>query len=169
MTILIVCESQFGNTRAVADAIAEGLVRDNGASVEVVPVALAPHRIPDDVTSMLVGGPTHAFSMTRPTTRADAVKQGADPGHEAIGIREWIEQVEPRPELPVRTFDTRVHVKLIPGSAAKKAADALAERGFRRAKRGMTFWVEGTPGPLGEDELEKARSWGVQLGDELEW
>ncbi len=173
MSILIVCESQFGNTRAVADAIAEGLLRDNGTEgsppVRVVPVEEAPQRIPDDVTSLLVGGPTHAFSMTRASTRADAVKQGAPAGHEAVGIREWIEQVEPRPDLPVYTFDTRVHVKLVPGSAAKKAADALRHRGFGKAERGMTFWVEGTPGPLGEEELEKARSWGVELADKLEW
>jgi hypothetical protein len=33
----------------------------------------------------------------------------------------------------------------------------------------MTFWVEGTPGPLSEAELEKARSWGVELADKLAW
>jgi hypothetical protein len=173
MSILIVCESQFGNTRAVADAIAEGLLRDDGSAggppVSVVPVDEAPMEIPADVTSLLVGGPTHAFSMTRRETRADAVKQGAPSGHEEIGIREWIEQVQPRPDLPVYTFDTRVHVKLIPGSAAKKAAEALRERGFHKAERGKTFWVEGTPGPLGAEELEKARSWGVELADQLAW
>ncbi len=173
MSILIVCESQFGNTRAVADAIAEGLLRDNGTEgspgVQVVPVHEAPQEIPADVTSLLVGGPTHAFSMTRASTRADAVKQGAPGGHDDIGIREWIEQVQPRADLPVYTFDTRIHVKLLPGSAAKKAAEALRDRGFARAERGMTFWVEGTPGPVSEEELEKARSWGVELADKVEW
>jgi hypothetical protein len=86
-----------------------------------------------------------------------------------MGIREWIGRVTPRADLPVITFDTRIHVKLIPGSAAKKAAEALRERGFTRAERGMTFWVEKTPGPLGADELEKARSWGVELADQLVW
>lgn len=173
MSILIVCESQFGNTRAVADAIAEGLMRDNGSEgspdVSVVPVDEAPLEIPGDVSSLLVGGPTHAFSMTRPETRADAVKQGAPGGHEALGIREWIERVTPRPDLPVVTFDTRIHVKLIPGSAAKKAAEALRDRGFARAERGKTFWVESTPGPLAAEELDKARAWGVDLANELAW
>lgn len=173
MSILIVCESQFGNTRAVADAIAEGLMRDNGTEagpgVRVVAVDEAPLEIPDDVSSLLVGGPTHAFSMTRPETRADAVNQGAPGGHQAVGIREWIERVTPRPDLPVITFDTRIHVKLIPGSAAKKAAEALRDRGFERAERGKTFWVEKTPGPLGDEELDKARAWGVDLADQLTW
>ena len=173
MSILIVCESEFGNTRAVADAIAEGLLQDHhgsmGGAVRVVRVEEAPHRIPDDVTSLLVGGPTHAFSMTRPQTRQDAVKQGAPAAHAQVGIREWISDVEPRADLPVYTYDTRVHVKLIPGSAAKKAAEALRQRGFGKAQRGRTFWVEGTPGPLGEGELERARSWGAELADQLEW
>ena len=71
----------------------------------------------------------------------------------------------PRPELPVITFDTRVKVKLLPGSAAKSAAKALRARGFRRAEHGETFWVEDTDGPLKDGELERAEEWGHELGN----
>jgi hypothetical protein len=64
----------------------------------------------------------------------------------------------------VVTFDTRVKVKLLPGSAAKAAAKALRARGFRRAEQGETFWVEDTDGPLKDGELARAEAWGHELG-----
>lgn len=163
MSVLIVHESMFGNTHEVAEAIAGGLRRgrapDDG--VRVVRVDEAPAELGADVELLLVGGPTHALGMTRPNTRADAVKQGGEPSRE--GVREWIEQLTPRADLPVVTFDTRVHVRLLPGSAAGAAAKALRHHGFGRAERGETFWVEGTPGPVAPGELERARQWGVEL------
>jgi hypothetical protein len=71
--------------------------------------------------------------------------------------------VTPRPDLPVVTFDTRVHVKLLPGSAASGAAKALRHRGFKQARRGETFWVEDTAGPLAAGELARAQAWGAEL------
>ena len=134
-----------GNTEAIAEAIAEGVRREGehhppGTAVTVVPVAEAPAQLPDDVTMLLVGGPTHAFSMSRESTRADAVRQGAT-GTSRIGIREWIDVSVPRADLAVHTFDTRVHVRLMPGSAAEQAAIALRRKGFDQARRGESFWV----------------------------
>src|SRR6478735_10480513 len=115
MSVMIIHESMFGNTAAIAEAIAEGVRREAGRhapgqSVTVVPVAEAPGQLPDDVTMLLLGGPTHAFSMSRQSTRADAARQGAS-GAPRVGIREWIESSQVRADLPVRTFDTRVHVR----------------------------------------------------------
>ena len=171
MTVLVVYESMFGNTEAIAQAVAEGMRRaaqqsPPGQPVRVVPVAEAPSRIADDVTMLLVGGPTHAFSMSRESTRADAVRQGAT-GTPRVGIREWIDSCEPRADLPVHTFDTRVHVRMMPGSAAKQAAIALRHRGFQRAERGESFWVDGKDGPLSHDEIVRARAWGAFLEEAL--
>lgn len=162
MSVLIVVESMFGNSFAVAEAIAEG-VSGAGGEVTLTRVTEAPSTVDPTVTLLLVGGPTHAFSMTRKSTREDAVRQGASQGQGAMGIREWIDDAAPRPDLPVVTFDTRVQVKFVPGSAAKAAASALRHHGFARAHRGETFFVEGTPGPLVEGERERARAWGETL------
>lgn len=162
MSVLIVVESMFGNSLAVAEAIAEG-VRAAGVPVRVSKVADTPTVVDPEVSLLLVGGPTHAFSMTRRNTRADAIRQGATEGQEVTGIREWIDRADPRPELPVVTFDTRVKVKLVPGSAAKSAASSLQHHGFARAHRGETFFVEGTPGPLAPGERDRARAWGEEL------
>jgi hypothetical protein len=164
MNVLIVHESMFGNTREIAAAIAAGLRRgrppgDDG--VRLVHVDDAPPAIDDDVDLLLVGGPTHAFGMTRPQTRQDATTKGAPPAH--TGVREWIETLPPRVDLPVVTFDTRVHVRMLPGSAARSAAKALKHKGFHRAEQGETFWVEGTPGPVVAGEVERAERWGAEL------
>ena len=164
MNVLIVHESMFGNTREIADAIAKGLRHgrapgDDG--VRVVKVDEAPTLIDDDVDLLLVGGPTHALGMTRPNTREDAVTKGGTAVRE--GVREWIESLAPRADLTVVTFDTRVHVKLLPRSAASAAAKALRHHGFAHAERGETFWVEGTPGPVAPGELERAERWGTEL------
>jgi flavorubredoxin len=162
MSVLIVVESMFGNSFAVAEAIAEGVAGAGGA-VTVTRVTEAAPTIDPAVTLLLVGGPTHAFSMTRKSTREDAIRQGATQAPGGTGIREWIEVASPRAELPVVTFDTRVQVKFVPGSAAKAAASALQHHGFARARRGETFFVEGMPGPLVDGERERARAWGETL------
>jgi hypothetical protein len=167
MNTLIVHESLFGNTREVADAIGAGVAdgRPPGDDVvRVVHVDDAPTTV-DDLDLLLVGGPTHALGMTRPKTRLDAESKGGSPARE--GVREWIGSLAARPGLPVVTFDTRVHVRLLPGSAASAAAKALRHRGFDRAERGETFWVEDVSGPLQQGELERARSWGAELAARL--
>src|SRR4029453_11484910 len=92
MRALVVYESMFGNTQAIADAVAEGL----GAHlpVDAVEVGAAPALVGDDVALLVVGGPTHAFGMSRQGTRQDAGKQ-AEHGlvSAGIGLREWLAAV----------------------------------------------------------------------------
>jgi len=45
--------------------------------VELADVAKAPSTITDPFDPIVVGGPTHALSMTRQSTREDAFRQGA--------------------------------------------------------------------------------------------
>ena len=75
---------------------------------------------------VVIGAPTHAFSLSRPSTRADAVRQGADPGRGVIGLREWLEEVRSlqRGDGPlVAIFDSKVaKARRWPGSAARSAA-----------------------------------------------
>ncbi len=167
MSILIVVESMFGNTRAVAEAVAAGLrAGQPGQTVDVIDAVQAPHELAEDLSLLLVGGPTRAFSTTRANAgeaAGDDSPAGAQDHRE--GIRHWIAVVTPRAELRTVTFDTRVRVPGLPaGSAAKSAAKALRERGFDQANRGSTFWVQQRAGPLDEGELARARAWGATLG-----
>jgi hypothetical protein len=63
MHALVVYESMFGDTEQVAHAIAEGV--GTRAVVRVVAIGDAPTPVPDTVDLVVVGGPTHAFGMSR--------------------------------------------------------------------------------------------------------
>ena len=75
MKALVVYESMWGNTKQVAEANADGL--QESMEVELVDVNRAPAEPEPDVGLIVAGGPTHAFSMSRTNTRADAVNPPA--------------------------------------------------------------------------------------------
>lgn len=160
MNVLIVCESSFGNTRHVAEAIAAGL-NEEGHDVDLFDVDEAPQDIPARVELLIVGTPTHNMTMSTATSRARAVVEGASE-LPVIGIHDWIEMVTPRRHLVVRTFDTRTTGRFLP-SAARDATRALKSNGFHAAKTGESFQVDPLTGGLSAGEIERARAWGTTL------
>lgn len=161
---LVIYESMFGNTRTVAEGVAEGC-GSAGFPTILVEVSLAPTRIPEDVMLVIVGGPTHAFGLTRPRTRQDAARQ-VD-GHlvsSGGGLREWLEGVD-RPSAGVRAaaFDTRIDKPRVPGSAARGAERRLRRLGFGILAPAESFYVSGTRGPLLEEERARATHWGEAI------
>lgn len=163
MRALVVYESMFGCTQAIATAVAEAL-SSAGAQVELVEVGQAPTDL-GGLDLLVLGGPTHAFGMSRPNTRADAARQADGPVVSArIGMREWIERLV-RPETTVRAavFDTRVRPPRVPGSAARAADRRLRALGLLIVSQAESFWVTGTRGPLHDGETERARTWAADL------
>lgn len=160
---LVVYESMFGNTEQVARAITTGLSKY--LEVELTEVTHAPAAITGHLDLIVVGGPTHAFSMTRPSTREDAVEQGATHDTET-GIREWLEHLPAGHHSEVvATFDTRIDkVRHLPGSAAKGAAKSAHKHGYASAAKAASFYVEDVNGPLLDGELDRAQRWGEDLG-----
>jgi hypothetical protein len=73
MRALVVVESVFGNTRRIAEAISSCL--STQIDVRMVDVAEAPTELAG-IDLVVVGGPTHAFGMTRLSTRRG--RRGAD-------------------------------------------------------------------------------------------
>jgi hypothetical protein len=170
MKIVIVFESMFGNTETFAREIAEGFAPGN--QVSLVDVR---HVRAQDVSAcdlLVVGAPTHAFSLSRPGTRREAVAKGADASHEGPGAREWLSALDAgtpahgtRPLAAV--FDTRVtKVRHLPGSAARGAARLLRARGFE-VLPASSFYVEDVKGPPAARECVRARQWAADLGRQL--
>lgn len=164
MAALVVYETSFGNTAAVARAIGEGLGRH--MPVRVVSVEDPAAGQADDDALVVIGGPTHAFGMSRSATRREAQERRDDPPQDRPGIREWIAMLPPdRPDRLYATFDTRVTgVRHLPGSAAHGAEHALHRAGHRTVLPGESFYVADVEGPLLPEEEARARGWGDRLG-----
>ncbi|HYJ68476.1 MAG TPA: hypothetical protein VEX15_12550 [Nocardioidaceae bacterium] len=166
MRALMVYESMFGNARDVATTIAEGLARR--CEIELAEISAAPSVPGRNVDLLIVGGPTLALGIGRPQTRSDADGTTASIVTRNIGLREWIANLPMTPShMAAATFDTRVRVRGLPGSAARGAARRLRQRGYRVLDRPETFYVTEVSGPLVVGELVRARAWGHRIGVDL--
>ncbi|MGH8927406.1 MAG: flavodoxin [Acidimicrobiia bacterium] len=164
MHALVVFESMFGNTEEIARAAAAGLAAS--VEVEICEVGKAPALIGPDVGLLVVGGPTHAFGLSRPGTRKSAAEQTSGPLiSQGPGLREWLAtlQFTSKP-MPVATFDTRIDKPRLPGSAARAAEKRLRRIGAEIVTPSESFFVDGTTGPLLVGEKERAVLWGAELG-----
>lgn len=160
MKALVVFESMFGNTRDVAQAVAEGMA--TVIDTEVAEVGTSPDV--GGVDLLVVGAPTHAMGLSRDTTRKSAAEQAGDRlVSRRHGVREWLDTLATG-TAATATFDTRVRKPRVPGSAAKAAQRRLRRLGFPVVAPAETFWVDGTPGPLLDGELARARTWGEMVG-----
>jgi flavorubredoxin len=164
---LVAYESMFGNTERVARAVAAGL-RLEGVDTTVLDVAHAADVDLADVDLLVVGAPTHGFSLSRPATRRDAVRQGGRTDAAALGMREWLETLDEDTRRPlVATFDTRVtKVRYLPASASRRAARTLNDHGFHIVGSPTGFLVHDVSGPLESREVDRAIAWGRGVASE---
>ncbi len=176
MRVAVVYESVFGNTREVAEAIADG-IREAApqASVDCRATAGA---APDLGTAdlLVVGGPTHFLGLPSPRSRRLQHQQQDQSGWhhtedepaEPPGVREWLESLPAvRGRHAAAAFDTRLG-KLMAGSAARQITRMLRHHGYHVVDRPQGFVVEDYAGPLAEGELDRARAWGVTLAGQLQ-
>jgi|tagenome__1003787_1003787.scaffolds.fasta_scaffold19386289_2 flavodoxin len=141
MHVVILCDSKFGNTKHLAEAMQTALRRDH--HVELLgPVDGLPD--PRDIDVLLVGGPTHAHGASEPLKTALA----ALPKGSLAGAR-------------TATFDTRFDMaKILTGSAAGSATKLLKRAGATVVAEPESFFVSrDNPPVLAAGELERAASW----------
>ena len=166
MRALVVYESMFGNTRIIAEAIAVGLSTE-GMDVEASEVSVTSAQLDADVDLLVVGAPTHTFTLSRTDTRAAAAEQAPRPiVSPGIGLREWLDDLAPNGSVAVAAFDSHVDKK-VPGSASRSATRRLRRRGYRAIVPPESFYVSGMQGPLVTGEIDRARLWGAKLGAAL--
>jgi hypothetical protein len=165
MRATVVYESMYGNTKQIAEAITEGL----GDGARAVPVAAM---VDEPITGLLVvGGPTHVWSMSRPNTRRAAAEAARKPGSglvlqpsaESAGIREFVHGLV-GDSRRAAAFDTRIQ-NVFSGRASRAIARALRRRGFESVAS-KTFLVTKN-NALVAGELDRARAWGVELAARL--
>ena len=165
MKAVVVYESMYGNTHAVADAIGRGLAASG--EVVVVPVAQAAPALVEGADLVVVGGPTHAHGMSRPSTRKAAVDQAKDnpidPAASGAGVREWLETV-PAIAASAAAFDTRAGMApaFLTGRASKGIARQLHQHGLGQVAEPESFLVD-KDNHLEPGEEERAEQWGARL------
>ena len=160
MKAVVVYESLWGNTAAIARAIATGLGPEARAlsTAEATPSELAGAEL------IVAGSPLFAFQLPtdkiRETIRRKAklFPQPPDLSHPAL--RAWLETLPPGRGRGA-AFETRMWFS--PGGATGAILRGLKTAGYEPLARGKRFRVTGMYGPLKAGELDRARAWGVSL------
>ncbi|HAL92442.1 MAG TPA: hypothetical protein DCM68_05390 [Verrucomicrobia bacterium] len=164
MKTLVVYESLWGNTAAVARAIAEGIGPEAKAlsTAEATPDALA------GADLVVAGSPLFAFQLPtdkiRETIRKKAASFPAPPDLSHPPLRAWLEKLPPG-QGHSAAFETRMWFS--PGGATSAILKGLEKAGFKPLARGKRFRVAGMYGPIKAGEIERARAWGAQLARDL--
>ena len=170
MKSLIIYESMYGNTRAVAEAVAEGL--RTGGELEVVSAADAANADFGDVDLLVVGGPTHMHGLPWLATRRSAAQAAQsshgrlamEPGADGeVGLRTVLEDLPAGAGKAAAAFDTRLSGPiLLTGHASKPIAKSLRRHGYARAAAPTSFRVDRKDRILA-GELDRAQAWGKAL------
>jgi hypothetical protein len=163
MKALVVYESIWGNTAAVARAIADGLGDGTLAlsTAEATPEALA------GVELLVAGAPVIAFNLTTEATRPRP--EGLAPGAPAPDLshpmmRSWLEAL-PAGTGRYAAFETKVRGPF--GHTVKTIGQLAEKAGYACLAEPFSAIVGGRYGDLKDGELEKARAWGAELAEAM--
>ncbi len=167
MAGVVVFESMFGCTRAVAESISAGMT---AAGLETIALdvndALAHDVTVSCARLLVVGAPTHMRGLSTPRSRALARARG---GEGELGIHEWLDALPGLSGRASAVFDTRSWSRFA-GSAGSRIEKLLRRRGAEIIAPTQAFGIEG-----GEDgratidasQLALARAWGGSLAAHL--
>jgi flavodoxin len=157
MNTIVVHESIYGNTRAIAEAVADGL---GGARV-MTPAKLSAEAAQADL--LVVGGPTHIHGMATDRSRLAALQKAGAGAPQGPVLRDWLRQLPKSPGARAAAFDTRADkADWLTGAASLRIAKRLRHHGFTVVDT-ASFRVTASEGPLVDGELERARQWGAGL------
>jgi len=145
----VVFDSVYGNTKKVAEAIAEQ-IRADGHSADILNLGESEAK-KVEADFMFVGSPTR---MGRPTKKAKAFVEGLNPEY-------WRNR-------PIVTFDTvgpmsedeekrKAWLARVENSAATRMRDQARARGIKVLSDVLHIAVTGFKGPLAPDALDQAR------------
>ena len=164
MKAIVVYESLWGNTAAVAHAIAEGI----GPDVPALSTAEATGVLMDDLDLIVTGAPLLAFRLPTENVRNNLgpheKKAPTPPDLSHPSMRSWLKTL---PEGTGRSAAFETGFTWSPGSAPKTMLSKLERAGYAKLERGRRFIVEDTYGPLRDGELELARAWGEELANAM--
>jgi multimeric flavodoxin WrbA len=175
MRVVIVYESLFGNTRRIAEAIAQGM-REAApdAQVSCVRATEANRDVALGADLLVVGGPTHLCGLSSGVSRrmelkAEQVAAAREAGHPVEpdaagpGLRDWFIALPKAAGGSLgAAFDTHTD-PWETATAADSIARLLRRHGYELVAEPQGFVIEKTEGPLRGGEQDRARAWGATL------
>jgi flavodoxin len=160
MKAIVVYESLWGNTAAIARFIAEGF----GNEACTVSTKEATPEVLKGADLLIVGSPVLGFTVTNDRA-IEAIK--ANPGNSPEppdlsqpSMHSWLDSLEPG-GIKFAAFETRVVGPW--GKATSGIEDHLKKLGYKKIAEGHQFIVESRYGPLKYGEVERAQEWGAEL------
>jgi len=163
MKAVVVYESYWGNTAAVARAIAEGIGPDAKAlhTDEATTEAIAGAGL------VVAGSPIFAFALPNEKTRSDMAarpdnKAPSPPDMSHPLLRTWLETL-PQAGAGAKAAAFETGFKLSPGGAAGKILKMMEAKGYQRVARKQRFLVKMSYGPVKDGEIDRAKAWGAEL------
>jgi hypothetical protein len=159
MQAVVVYESFWGNTAAIARAIAEGL----GPNAQALTTDEATAEVVSSADLVVAGAPVLGFRLPTDEVRKGLLREygaptPADTSHRSM--RSWLEAL-PQGRGLVTAFETRF--RFSPGGSIGTITHEMERAGYRPIAKGRKFLVTGKYGPLKNGELARARLWGAEL------
>jgi len=170
MKAVVVYESLWGNTAAIAQAIAAGI----GSDARALSTAEATEEAFHGSELIVAGAPVLGFKLgteeMRETIRTNPGKGAPPPDLSHPSMRSWLDGL-PAGLLPgghgyYAVFETGL--RWSPGSATSTIAKGLERAGYGALVKGRRFTVKGKYGPLAKGEIENAHKWGAELAAAME-
>jgi hypothetical protein len=161
MKAVVVYESHWGNTEAVARAVADGI----GPQAQALATDEASAAALEGVSLIVAGAPVMAFGLPNDRALAGLEESGRTaprpPDLSHPSLRRWLSELPAGYGLGA-AFETRIWWS--PRGATGTIERELAKAGYRRLLKSERFIVTGGYGPLRDGELERARAWGAEVG-----
>ena len=149
--VIVVYESKYGNTKLVAETIAEGMKEVEGVETVVSGVKEVDLSKIPDYDAILVGSPTHIGGPTG-------------------GIKKFIGKLG---KLPLEgKFFAAFGIYMLNKSfeeATKKLEKRIKDKvpGAIQAAPGLSIKVQGMKGPISEGELPKCKEFGNKIATQI--
>ena len=159
MKAVVVYESLWGNTAAIARAIAAGI----GPEARALSTAEARGEALEGAELVVAGAPLLGFALPTEDMRENIRKSpgnGPAPDFSSPSMRLWL-AAAPKGAGRSAAFETRIWWS--PGSAVKTILAGLEKAGYGTGGTAERFIVTGRYGPLKAGEVERARAWGEML------